>query len=300
MLELVDHEPIPARAKKSDDEFVKKARPFVLKWLNSDPEDRRSLYNSNKGLYWALSMFERDTSDRSILNILEARLLTGEADKPIADEVATYPEAVAWYERLFFNVRDRLRARDWILRKAIMPAVDNSWEGNDVELSLKYFGYFGGKILLDFILTGANQGFRPKNHIEAVDYTDEHFMSNIKRRSAMNVGIFDVNRYTVMDLFQTHARIIELQKSIDLEEDARNQIERNIKTLMDEMPFAVGRKGQTLSEASSLGEVDKLAAEARDEEIQLLAAGSSPHLLNDELESIEFREPGTHGKGDNE
>src|SRR5438309_1128734 len=45
---------------------------------------------------------------------IEARLLAGEPAESIAKKTAATAEVVEWYERLFFNVSDRLEAPDYI------------------------------------------------------------------------------------------------------------------------------------------------------------------------------------------
>jgi len=51
---------------------------------------------------------------------VEARILLGQNDRHIALKCALTPETVAWYEAIFFSVRDRLaRGRDWIAARVI-------------------------------------------------------------------------------------------------------------------------------------------------------------------------------------
>jgi hypothetical protein len=60
-----------------------------------------------------------------------------------------------WYERLFFNVRDRLDATRWIAQ-VIAPSND-AMLGDEAALHLKswflrWCGYFGGSAVLDMVL----------------------------------------------------------------------------------------------------------------------------------------------------
>jgi hypothetical protein len=51
---------------------------------------------------------------------IQALILAGQDDKMIAERCGAAPEIVDWYERTFFNVRDRLAAaRDWVVYTAI-------------------------------------------------------------------------------------------------------------------------------------------------------------------------------------
>ena len=59
------------------------------------------------------------------------------------------PSVVAWYERLFFNVVDRLDATDWIMLKAIGTKSLIEPTESDLDVVLKLLGYFGGPLVLD-------------------------------------------------------------------------------------------------------------------------------------------------------
>ena len=82
---------------------------------------------------------------------LEARLLAGQSDEDIARLVATTAAAVQRYAQLFFDVRGRLRARDYIIHRAIRRGL-----GPDVPAGLASFvrgvAYFGGPLVLDATL----------------------------------------------------------------------------------------------------------------------------------------------------
>jgi hypothetical protein len=56
-------------------------------------------------------------------HILEARLLTTESYEEISQRMGTSAKAVSLYADLFFDVRDRLQARDWIMKVILGPLV---------------------------------------------------------------------------------------------------------------------------------------------------------------------------------
>jgi hypothetical protein len=55
-------------------------------------------------------------------DVVKARLLAGQTDEEIAQEAALRPQAIEYYEKIFFNVRDRLDCLDWIERAVLGPA----------------------------------------------------------------------------------------------------------------------------------------------------------------------------------
>lgn len=91
---------------------------------------------------------------------VEARLLSGQSDNEIASRLRIAPHEVDLYERLFFDVRESLRAHDWIFGKAIgWPRPGQS----DQELGRlwKSVGYFGGPSVLDWMIVLFRHVWKP-------------------------------------------------------------------------------------------------------------------------------------------
>jgi hypothetical protein len=59
------------------------------------------------------------------------------------------------------------------------------------------------------------------------------------------------------------------------EPGALQTIERNISAMLDEIPWTCGTVGKEIYEGTEIGTYDKCAAELRDEELMLLAAGEA-------------------------
>ena len=77
---------------------------------------------------------------------LQARVLAGHTVEELAKMFGMDRAIINMYQRLFFTVADRLRARDWILMQAI-----NIWDKTPESL-IKWLGYFGGPLVLDCFL----------------------------------------------------------------------------------------------------------------------------------------------------
>jgi hypothetical protein len=83
---------------------------------------------------------------------VEARLLAGQAVAEVARLTGLTPGAVAAYEALFFNVLDRLDARDWILAHALRAGPSDRTVARDRGVVLKTFAYTGGPLVLEAVL----------------------------------------------------------------------------------------------------------------------------------------------------
>jgi hypothetical protein len=137
-------------SKKRDDPAIIAAVSFHRALDRCQTErDRESLRRRWPGLFEAHHLAQ---DDGPRLWEVQARLLANETDEVIAERSRISIEAVRWYERLFFQVRDRLRARDWIMVQAIGPRVLTGVDEHDLGPLWKAFGYFGGELVLEVVL----------------------------------------------------------------------------------------------------------------------------------------------------
>ena len=306
VLHLADRQPVPGRCTKRDDEVIRGMKSFLLRWRNRSEQGREELLHENPGLYYAYQLHENEADDHELEFMLQSRLLSGQDPEDIAKSLGTLPEAVTWYETVFFNVADRLENHDWIVKHILLPAaarnVIQAQPGDDagqqaarftlvakpfLDWSLKWFSYFGGPVVCEWMIGGFKQG-KPVTRQEDIDaFVDNHWSSTIRRRSAQAAGIFEVNKYNVMELFHTHAQIMTLERSTDTAENKTTDLEHHINHFLGGLPWAVGKAGKEQFSEMSIGEYDETAAELRSDELMLVAASNDvtdfEHLRDLEL-----------------
>jgi len=83
---------------------------------------------------------------------MQAWLLTGAEDDEIADRMHIPPATIAAYENLFFNVRDRLSARDWIAHTAIRMFRSQVWTPEICGAVWRRYAYYWGRQGLELVL----------------------------------------------------------------------------------------------------------------------------------------------------
>jgi hypothetical protein len=83
--------------------------------------------------------------------LLEARLLMGHDSVEIERHTAVPTSVVEVYEAVFFNCRDRLHARDWIVCCALGTPPSGASIGPDKAAVLKRFAFFGGPHIFDAV-----------------------------------------------------------------------------------------------------------------------------------------------------
>jgi hypothetical protein len=316
VLAMVDHPGAPRRCTRRDDQFVRRARSFILKWRDrGNPREREELWWEEPGLYYAHD-FERrrQQGQPGPALILEARLLAGQDPDDISLATGASPDAVRWFEQLFFNVADFLRHRDWIVQQVLMPAFRRG-PGHDlygrpftpnVDLdivrpfldgSLKLFSYFGGPYVADAVIGGLQAGRPCPSPDDVSGWFDQTWMNIIRRRSAQAAGQFEINKYNVMQLFETHTRIIEIERSAESQESQRTAVDRHIQGLLGSIPWVLGEDGRKLGAGKALGRLDALPAELRDDEVLRIAAGESvPGLEEDFPRRLPPPRPGAAGQ----
>lgn len=297
VLKLCDRMPTPGRCNRRDDAYVKATRNFLLRWRGRDEDGRSELFYESPGLYYAYEAHEKCKEDPDATTILETRLLTTMPYEEIAAAAGILPQAVEWYEALFFNVRDRLKQRDWITKQVLIPAMMRNFglqnaqpvvASNDpdhkawasqviarpfLDASLKMFAYFGGTILAEYLIHNFQLGKFCQSVDDIPRFLDEHWSTTIRVRSSQSARTFEVNKYNVIELFMTHARIIEVEKSEESADQKRTTMERHIGAMLDEIPWMAGTDGAQQLKDSPVLKYDQGAAELRDDELLLVASG---------------------------
>jgi hypothetical protein len=116
---------------------------------------------------------------------LEARILAGESDEVIGRQFSLQPEAVRWYEAIFFNVRDRLQAKSYITNHVIRLYQQGGNPGVNLETLWKWYGYWGGSRVLDAIVSNFAALPQPTDSNQVEQYFDEQLKQAIKYRAAV-------------------------------------------------------------------------------------------------------------------
>ncbi len=277
----------PERCKRYDDEWIRGYRSYLFDY-NKGGSKRIALLYENPGLYYAHNMFVSRLNDPEMSLVVEARLLAGMSYEEIAEENKTIPETIQWYEKLFFNVKDFLRHSDWILRNVLIPASDrfvdvNEENGDDkkpkfeikphFDMTLKFFAYYGGPLLCDFMLSGFKKGVKVERPDEIESWLDTQWSNQIRRKSAQAAGQFRVNSFNVMELFVVHAKLLEIQQRVDDKQARHNEFEKHVNAMLPEIPWTVGDEGKKLYADTPLGQYDEQAAELDSSEVMAVGAG---------------------------
>jgi hypothetical protein len=164
---LLGHRPRPLAPAASDDRPTHQYYEFLSALPAAQDDDERigGLYEAQPDVSWAhQTFFHEPLLSRQIL---EACLLTNEPFPEIAHRIGTTTSAVAAFEALFFNVRDRLQSRDWIYLAVLKPPAGSTAAGEMTDElrghAYRFLGYFGGPVILDAALDCGISGPTPRD-----------------------------------------------------------------------------------------------------------------------------------------
>jgi len=279
----------PQRCRRWDDKWIQQYRSFLIEW-DKGGIARNRLLHLNPGLYYAHKIQEMRAVEPDVALIVEARLLAGMSYSEIAENVKTTSSAIEWYEKLFFNVSDKLKHCDWIVKSILLPAYDQYVTREEevkvgranhvktvmrvtreiarphLDMTLKFFAYYGGPLVCDVMISGFRRHPHVRNPEEISEYFNQQFAMHIQRRSVQAAMTFEVNKYNVIDLFAAHTKLLEIQKSTKDEAAGRAESLKNVGAFFEEINYVSGRLADKSYEGTVIGKYDSSAAEVSSEE----------------------------------
>lgn len=273
-----------------DDEQTITGFAFIRRWENickTTAPDRQGdrlaeLFFDNPPLYFAYDIFLR-ADDDYCKSALEARILARQADEAIAKSLSIHdPATVQWYEQLFFNVRDRLDSVDYISKQIIGPLIGQGLHNVDMQLSAKFFGYFGGETVLEFMLHGVDRHISPPRSGSDIDaYADSVFGSMVRARSMVAAQAIQPDSMTVMPLLELHAKLIEEHNKNQLVTGRKSHLEDTVSALLCAVPWSIGQNREKMLADSPLGAFTGSAVEPRAADLLKISSGEPLDYLDD-------------------
>ena len=285
VLELIENLPAPKKPnRRRDDKYVRDYYRFLLKYMAQTTEAGRSaLFEANPALFYAHAIhFHPDKEWRSIA---QGFLLTGDPLEECSAVLDTLPEALHWYEKLFFNVRDRLDAEVWVAKTILGSSAyraanrEGTVTDNQQDLLFKLFGYYGGPLILRIVISGFRRGSLPRRREEIGPWFDDTFTTLIKSRSAQAARVFQINKYNVMQLMDIQCGIMVAERSV-AQGGPETDVEQNVKAFMERIPWFMAKKNaKDLSGDSVALHYATSAIEPRADDQMAMALGFTPEPL---------------------
>jgi len=250
VISLLDAPGGPKRASRAfDDEHIRKYRSFLLRWRQEHSVDNKMrLFPMFPNIYHAQRFHDRHDSEAQA--VLEARILSGASNSNIAHCVATDPGVVRMYEKLFFNVRDRLDRTDYIRDMVVTPTVRRAVSFGDQEILTdekrhaiyKLMAYVGGPQVLDFILIGFERKAAPSRAAQLIDWMDSAYNNLTRQRAIMLMQAFSFNKFTVMQMLEMCRGVVQSAEDARLAGGAVTEFHSNVAAFFDQVKLSVGKQ----------------------------------------------------------
>ena len=295
------------RHRPDDDAYSREYNAFRKAISRAEPREKEKAMNSaffsNPGMVYAHNLYLMRDIKPAAGFVVESRILARMTNEEISKALGTVPETIEWYEKLFFNVRDRLTCHDWILHNILTPALagvpaayaedpgySNRFAIPYYDSTLKYFSYFGGPVMGEFMIHGARIGVMPHSHDDLLNYMEDEFKHKFFRRAIMASQTFEVNKYNVTELFGTFAGIMALRAATDDVEKAKSGVHQGIFSMLNDLPWGVGDVGAENIVGTLIEGYDTSASELRADELLLLGSGNPDDHIK-EIQELTIREP---------
>jgi hypothetical protein len=137
---------------------------------------------------------------------LEARVLAKQTTCEIAARLDLTTDVVEAYERLYFDVRDRLGAVDYIMAVVIGHNLHDGFAADEIDKVLKVYAYGYGPNVLDALI----------EELEVGGGTTPAVAGNCKLARSVRMAItarsIPVNQQTAPGLVRLNARLLELER----------------------------------------------------------------------------------------
>lgn len=243
-------------------------------------------------IFWAHYIW----SENGILkSSIEAHILARETNFEIGFRLGASPPVVEAYEQLFFNVRDKLQHRKYILHCVMGSAVQRGISEREHDLLWKLYAYNLGPHVLDMLEDKfASSAWCGTPEAVGAAIQDDA-ISTLKTKAAIAAKTVPVNQYTQLPLLDQFTKFIEIERNTDSQGKAQDQILENIQAMMVALPFNIGgrdprNKGQV--DRGLLQEYDAGSVELTYEET-MRASVRLPIANAETLQALKFPSPTT-------
>jgi hypothetical protein len=228
---------------------------------------------------------------------LEARLLTNQTYRSISENSGISTDVIETFERAFFNVKERLAQKSWVLNCAIGRSIYLGLTDRDYDLLWKTYAYYGGSLMLDVVMSKLGLDMQVAETLaQAKTLMQEGLDTQSVTKASTALAIYPVNGFTAQAIVQIEQAYRQMAK--DGAGVATTQaFFQSVDNIMSSLPWSVGTGTIKHPVLSVMGDVDTRAAELRVNEMISVANGDNLSLS---LETQDLRLPEPEAKNGNE
>lgn len=292
---LAGTEPAPSRKWDKDAGYgwIKQAIKFIQRReAIRNIEDEYELAFSMPDVFWAFNMFGDTTN--IIRYSIEAHVLAGSSDIEIAMRVNLSPSVVSTYCNLFFDVKDRMQCKQWVVHSIIGISVHNGLAEREYDLLWKLYGLMMGPQMLDVLELKFINPNKPLSADMVGNAIEDDVVSTMKLKASLAAKGVSASNATYGMLLDRFTRFVEIERNSDTQGQAQSSILQGVEHMLTNMPFRVGNQAnktrgsvRVVGQQTELEEFESTPVELTYEETLQSAAGQSLRDAN-ALRQIRF------------
>jgi hypothetical protein len=270
------------------------------KWINAakryqmassramDDLQRARLASDYPELFWAHTMYLEDHNPTKWE--VEARILARCDDWEIGFHCGLPEGVVKAYESVFFNVREKLVHRGYVVHSVMGRSVQLGLAEREFDLLWKMYAYAYGPNMLQILTSKFCNPSWCGTLDEVGSAVQDDTVATMKMKASLAAKTLPVNMSTQLEILHIFTKYVEIERMSDSEGKAQNQILDHISTMFNVMPLNVAGLNPRNNEAALRSPVhafETTAVELSYEEIMEVAVGKQlPH--SDMLKQLHF------------
>jgi hypothetical protein len=293
---LAAHGDYPLSRRRDGDVWVARVAKFIREQNSCNTElDMAYLTERHPTLYWAYDIWHTlEDSGNPVRSEVEARLLADDSTENIARRVNTDVEIINVYERVFFNVREKLVNRGYLMHCVLGPAVHVGFQSNEYDLVWKLFALLGGPMAVDLMIDQSVGHARPDRASDLKYFVADVAQNDLRRVAMLALKTLRINNFNAMEIIDKFLKLVELERTGGAGGGiATEAVKQNVAAMLVSLPFTVGRRLAHV-DAPALDRYDDLPAELRYEEVMAISAGQDIPA-QDMLQLLAFPVPSANG-----
>lgn len=258
-----------------------------LRGLNSDSPGRFArLMRLYPTLFDAYQLYSEPECELTRFEI-DARILAGQSTSEIATSTRIRRDALLDYEAYFFDVRDRLDNRPFIINHVLGPSFHRGQSATDMRLSWATAAYFHGSHMLKYMIEQTYGAARPQSGVEVRETVREERTRHLERKSLIAAKTLAVNGFTQLD-------ILELVRKYEQEGtgggagggggNQKQPLEEAMAAMLELIPIDIGRYVRPRIDSAQIRDYDDGAVQLNTRE--LLAGATTDRV--DESPSVDW------------
>lgn len=231
-----------------EDKFVLEYVKFIDKYRDArtDRFALRKLRAEQPEIFDCYQLANNDVTD--LKTVLESFLLSQASSQDISSVLAFSPSMIDWYERMCFDVRDRLDKRIWLANyiineyvyashisqeRMLMDAsitVPPQTQKQKKDCIFKLCGLYGGPLLIELMYTGFNNRAFPV-HVDNISYFIDNTVKDfIRARGAFAAKMLDNSADSMKMLLNLAYKVTE-----SAQEETKTEYQESVTEAMDSL-----------------------------------------------------------------